>query len=165
MRGHFVHVQLGSHLQLRASTRKGLLVCGQIPRTTRMCNILGGARSQDAFAGVHACPLCPRAARQPSRIGACTHKGRLFTWAEASIIPHVQDSERSQLTSRSCSSAYVATLVTSSWTAQLGTHAPSIWISARFMRLRCGHAVCTMKLFFMKYTIAGEEPRAPRPVP
>ena len=115
LRGHFVHVQLGSHLQPRASTRQGLVLCGQIPRTTRICNIPGAA--------AHRITFC------------------------------------------SCSSAYVATLSTSSWTAQPGTHAPSIWISARFAGLRCEHAVCTMRLSFMRYTIGGEEPRAPRPVP
>ena len=115
LRGHFVHVQLRSHLQPRASTRQGFVLCGQIPRTTRICNIPGAA--------AHRITFC------------------------------------------SCSSAYVATLSTSSWTAQPGTHAPSIWISARFAGLRCEHAVCTMRLSFMRYTIAGEEPRAPRPVP
>ena len=70
-----------------------------------------------------------------------------------------------RLTFRSCTSAYVATLSTSSWTAPPRIHAPSIWISARFVGLRCEHAVCTMRLSFMRYTMAGEEPRALRPVP
>ena len=62
-------------------------------------------------------------------------------------------------------SACVAALSTSSWTAELPTQAPSIWISARFVGVRCEHAVCTMTLSFMRYTIGGEEPRTPRPVP
>ena len=43
--------------------------------------------------------------------------------------------------------------------------APSIWISARFMIALLLLAICTMKLSFMKYTIPGADPRAPRPVP
>ena len=50
-------------------------------------------------------------------------------------------------------SACVATLCTSSWTAELATHAPSIWISARFVGVRCEHAVCTMTLSFMRYDV------------
>ena len=43
LRGHFVHVQLGSHLHPRASTGQGLVLCGQIPRPTRICNTPGEA--------------------------------------------------------------------------------------------------------------------------
>ena len=82
-------------------------------------------------------------------------------WAEPGNFPP----KRFIDTFRSCTSAYVATLSTSSWTAPPRIHAPSIWISARFVGLRCEHAVCTMRLSFMRYTMAGEEPRALRPVP
>ena len=132
---------------------------------------------QAAGAIVQAWPLCPRALRQPyptSRMwrhvqvataamgGARSPQGsRLRQHLGGARKPHAVV----LMTFTSCSSAYVATLSTSSWTAQPGTHAPSIWISARFAGLRCEHAVCTMRLSFMRYTIGGAEPRAPRPVP
>ena len=127
------------------------------------------ASASDDF--VHGRSLQARACR-----GTC--EWRLRPWAEASRIAPALTSGRSPETSRkhpaqavyrltfcSSTSAYVATLSTSSWTAPPRIHAPSIWISARFVGLRCEHAVCTMRLSFMRYTMAGEEPRALRPVP
>ena len=47
----------------------------------------------------------------------------------------------------------------------LDTQAPSILVSGRFMLALLLLAICTMRLSFMKYTIPGADPRAPRPVP
>ena len=63
------------------------------------------------------------------------------------------------------SCALVDFLSTCNWAKALAAHAPLMWISARVMLSRFVHAVCTMRLSFMKYTIPGEEPRAPLPVP
>ena len=149
---------------------------------------------QPAAAIVQAWPLCPRAARQPLQTSRMWRHVQVATSSMGGALKHAHVEARASgdfghgrspqgsrlrqhlggarkphavvlMTFTSCSSAYVATLSTSSWTAQPGTHAPSIWISARFVGLRCEHAVCTMRLAFMRYTIGGAEPRAPRPVP
>ena len=149
---------------------------------------------QAAGAIVQAWPLCPRALRQPYPTSRMWRHVQVATSSMGGALKHAHVEARASgdfghgrspqgsrlrqhlggarkphavvlMTFKCCSSACVATLSTSSWTAQPGTHAPSIWISTRFAGLRCEHAVCTMTLSFMRYTIGGEEPRAPRPVP
>ena len=122
-----------------------VLLAGQSPQTSRMRSALGGARKH--------------------REANLVYDRVFVVRAELTKIAHVEGAGRSPQTSRICSGAYVATLSTCSWTTTLVTHAPSIWISARFVILRRVHAVCTMRLSFMKYTIPGAEPRAPGPVP
>ena len=141
-RGYFVHVGFGSHTQLRAcgGACKWRLRPWAEPASTRMQRHVQVATS--AMGGAFKDPACA------SIWAELANLMQLFWMALTSFI-----------------SACVAALSTSSWTAELPTQAPSIWISARFVGVRCEHAVCTMTLSFIRYTIGGEEPRTPRPVP
>ena len=127
--------------------------------TSRMCRHLQVATSSMGGARKHA----HAEARASGDLGhgRSLQGSRLRQHLGGARKPHAVVS----MTLTSFISACVATLCTSSWTAELATHAPSIWISARFVGVRCEHAVCTMTLSFMRYTIGGEEPRTPRPVP
>ena len=148
---------------------------GPSPQGSRLRKHLGGARKPHAVvlmtfkscssacvATLSTCSSAVISNFSPAHVRALCSAGRSLdqpAFAKFSAEP------AHRIIFCSCSSAYVATLSTRSWTAQSGTHAPSIWTSARFAGLRCEHAICTMMLSFMRYTIAGEEPRAPRPVP
>ena len=152
------------------------------------------AAQQAAGAIVQAWPLCPRALRQPyptSRMWrhvqvATSSMGgaRKHAHAEVHVIgelghgrsleglnvrQHLGGARKTHavvsMTLTSFIIPCVATLCTNRSTAEHATHAASIWISARFVGVCCEHAVCRMTLSFMRYTIGGEEPRTPRPVP
>ena len=127
--------------------------------TSRMCRHLQVASSSMGGARKHA----------QAEVHAIGELGHGRSLEGLNIRQHLGGARKTHavvsMTLTSFISACVATLCTSSSTAEHASHAASIWISARLVGVRCEHAVCTMTLSFMRYTIGGEEPRIPRPVP